>query len=88
MVVSERIPKEVLSNGDEITCGICSEGTLDPEKVNILQEQYKDAISTYAKLLDEYKKASERAETNHVKSLFPGRATWNPPGQILSHYER
>ena len=38
----------------------------------------------FAKLLDEYEKALERAETNRVNSLFPGKSTWNPPGRILS----
>ena len=88
MVASGRIPKEVLDSEDEIICGMSSEGILDPENVSKLQEKYKNAIPIFAKLLDEYEKASERAEINRVKSLFPGKSTWNPPGRILSHYER
>lgn len=58
------------------------------QKVSELQEEYKKAIPNYAKILDEYEKASERAGNSRVKSLFPGKSTWNPPGRVLSNYNR
>ena len=50
-----------------------------PEKVSQLQEEYRKAILDYAKILEEYEKAGERA---------PGKDTWNTPGRILNDLER
>ena len=88
MVASGKVPKETSDSEDEIICGMSSEGVLHPEKVNELQKEYKSAIPSYAKLLDEYEKASERAGISRVKSLFPGKSAWNPPGRVLSDSER
>ena len=88
MVASGIIPKETLDSEGEIVCGMSTEGMLHPEKVSKLREEYGSAIPSYTKLLDEYEKASARAEISRIKSLFPGKSTWNPPGQVLSDSEK
>ena len=88
MVASGRIPTEISDSEDKIVCGMSFEGILHPEKVNKLQEEYKSSIPSYAKLLEEYKKALEMAEIGRVRSLFSSKDTWNPPGRVLIDSER
>ena len=81
MVASGRLPKETSDNEDQVLCGMSSEGVLLPDKVSQLQGEYREAVPDYAKLLEEYEKAAERASNSRVKSLFPSKHTWNPPGR-------
>ena len=89
MVASGRLPKESSDiNEDQVSCGMFSEGVLLPQKLSQLQEEYKKVVPNYAKILEEYQKAAKQASDSRVKSIFPGKDTWNPPGRALSVFER
>jgi hypothetical protein len=61
---------------------------LSSNEVSEVQRQYEETVEEYTKITTEYDNAAKRATNSHEKSLFPGKDCWNPPGRILSTFER